>query len=389
MGHDPLPGSLHDAIRAMEESELVAEILGEQVFENFLRNKRDEWHDVPPEREPVRAAAATSASSSGQAMSLTRRLHRAAGLRGPGPGQAVPGVPGIRGPRRGGAGGGLRRRRRPRPGRCCRWCGSLERAPQRLDLVGDRGRSPAAVPAAGRLRGAGRLPDPPPGAGCPCWNGRARRAGPRPRRRAARGDARRRRRRRNGRPPPWPPSAARTPTAAARRLPRPAGGPGPARPVLRGPAALHAAWSAANSRTSPRRPRSRPRWPWPALEAAERFGAEAVAAVRLAVIGMGKCGAGELNYISDVDVIYVHESDGLEEDSACRIAAALATGIARALATHAAGAGPVGGGREPAPRGQGRGARRGRWSPTSPTTGAGPRAGSSRPCSRPAASPAT
>jgi glutamine synthetase len=29
----------------MEESELVADILGEQVFENFLRNKRAEWHD--------------------------------------------------------------------------------------------------------------------------------------------------------------------------------------------------------------------------------------------------------------------------------------------------------------------------------------------------------
>ena len=27
----------------MEESELVAEILGEQVFTSFLRNKRDEW----------------------------------------------------------------------------------------------------------------------------------------------------------------------------------------------------------------------------------------------------------------------------------------------------------------------------------------------------------
>lgn len=51
-GHKPLPGSLHDAIRAMEESELVAEILGEQVFQSFLRNKQDEWdeyrHDVSP-----------------------------------------------------------------------------------------------------------------------------------------------------------------------------------------------------------------------------------------------------------------------------------------------------------------------------------------------------
>ena len=45
MGHAPLPASLHDAIRAMEESELVAQILGEQVFEHFLRNKRAEWQD--------------------------------------------------------------------------------------------------------------------------------------------------------------------------------------------------------------------------------------------------------------------------------------------------------------------------------------------------------
>ncbi|GAB3661264.1 type I glutamate--ammonia ligase [Zhihengliuella somnathii] len=43
LGHNPLPGSLHDAIRVMEESELVAGILGEQVFDSFLRNKRDEW----------------------------------------------------------------------------------------------------------------------------------------------------------------------------------------------------------------------------------------------------------------------------------------------------------------------------------------------------------
>ncbi|MDJ0318148.1 MULTISPECIES: bifunctional [glutamine synthetase] adenylyltransferase/[glutamine synthetase]-adenylyl-L-tyrosine phosphorylase [Arthrobacter] len=35
------------------------------------------------------------------------------------------------------------------------------------------------------------------------------------------------------------------------------------------------------------------------------FGAQKVAALRFAVIGMGKCGARELNYISDVDVMYV------------------------------------------------------------------------------------
>jgi glutamine synthetase len=45
MGHDPLPSSLHDAVRQMEDSELMPEILGEQVYEQFLRNKREEWQD--------------------------------------------------------------------------------------------------------------------------------------------------------------------------------------------------------------------------------------------------------------------------------------------------------------------------------------------------------
>ncbi|MBM7768861.1 MULTISPECIES: type I glutamate--ammonia ligase [Glutamicibacter] len=44
-GHVPLPGSLHDALRAMEESELMAEVLGEQVFNSFLSNKRTEWEE--------------------------------------------------------------------------------------------------------------------------------------------------------------------------------------------------------------------------------------------------------------------------------------------------------------------------------------------------------
>jgi glutamine synthetase len=42
-GIRPLPGSLHDAIVAMEHSELMAETLGEHVFEWFIRNKRAEW----------------------------------------------------------------------------------------------------------------------------------------------------------------------------------------------------------------------------------------------------------------------------------------------------------------------------------------------------------
>jgi glutamine synthetase len=45
LGIEPLPQNLSDAINVMEGSELVAETLGEQVFEFFLRNKRDEWQE--------------------------------------------------------------------------------------------------------------------------------------------------------------------------------------------------------------------------------------------------------------------------------------------------------------------------------------------------------
>jgi len=45
LGIDPLPASLADAIAVMERSELVAETLGEHVFDFFLRNKRSEWQD--------------------------------------------------------------------------------------------------------------------------------------------------------------------------------------------------------------------------------------------------------------------------------------------------------------------------------------------------------
>src|SRR5690606_1717506 len=44
-GIDTLPQSLADALDAMERSELVAEALGEHVFEWFIRNKRNEWMD--------------------------------------------------------------------------------------------------------------------------------------------------------------------------------------------------------------------------------------------------------------------------------------------------------------------------------------------------------
>jgi glutamine synthetase len=44
-GLDALPPSLADAIDLMEPSELVAEALGEHVFEWFIKNKRREWMD--------------------------------------------------------------------------------------------------------------------------------------------------------------------------------------------------------------------------------------------------------------------------------------------------------------------------------------------------------
>jgi glutamine synthetase len=45
MGYVDLPHNLSEALRAMEASELVAETLGEGVFDFFLRNKRAEWAD--------------------------------------------------------------------------------------------------------------------------------------------------------------------------------------------------------------------------------------------------------------------------------------------------------------------------------------------------------
>ncbi|WP_181874360.1 type I glutamate--ammonia ligase [Marinitenerispora sediminis] len=45
LGISPLPQSLDEAIRAMENSELVADTLGEHVFDFFLRNKKAEWQE--------------------------------------------------------------------------------------------------------------------------------------------------------------------------------------------------------------------------------------------------------------------------------------------------------------------------------------------------------
>jgi len=59
--------------------------------------------------------------------------------------------------------------------------------------------------------------------------------------------------------------------------------------------------------------------------------------VELAVIGMGKCGARELNYISDVDVIFVHRAaEDIDSAAARNTAVAMASGISKVIN----GAGP-------------------------------------------------
>ncbi len=58
---------------------------------------------------------------------------------------------------------------------------------------------------------------------------------------------------------------------------------------------------------------------------------------RLAVIGMGKTGGGELNYVSDVDVIFVAEpAPGVDEERALRVGAALAVGMMKACSASTA-----------------------------------------------------
>jgi glutamate-ammonia-ligase adenylyltransferase len=58
---------------------------------------------------------------------------------------------------------------------------------------------------------------------------------------------------------------------------------------------------------------------------------------RLSVIGMGKTGGRELNYVSDVDVIFVAEPvDGADEATALAAATALATHLMRACSTSTA-----------------------------------------------------
>jgi glutamine synthetase len=45
LGIEPLPKTLYEAIGIAERSELLADTLGEHVFDFFLRNKHAEWED--------------------------------------------------------------------------------------------------------------------------------------------------------------------------------------------------------------------------------------------------------------------------------------------------------------------------------------------------------
>ena len=106
------------------------------------------------------------------------------------------------------------------------------------------------------------------------------------------------------------------------------------------------------------------------------------APARLAVIAMGKCGGHELNYASDVDVIFVAgPGEGRERgrDGVAAHGHALAAGLVR-VCSQSTPEGAL----FPVHRTSGRKAGTGRWCAlwpvTGPTTTAGPRPGNSRPC---------
>ncbi|HWH26961.1 MAG TPA: glutamine synthetase family protein [Pseudolysinimonas sp.] len=57
LGYDSLPASLDSALSLMEASDLVAETLGEQVFEFVLANKRREWEGYRDQVTPFELAS--------------------------------------------------------------------------------------------------------------------------------------------------------------------------------------------------------------------------------------------------------------------------------------------------------------------------------------------
>ena len=147
LGIEPLPKSLYDAIGIAENSELLAETLGEHVFDFFLRNKRSEWEDYrgPGLRARARPDAPGRMTMIGQPGRVVFSPQRARQLRDAAGHLARR----RRLPRRGG------RRSRSAPGDTGR---AISSACPRLTLLGYTRRlpDPAAAPP---LAGQGALRD--------------------------------------------------------------------------------------------------------------------------------------------------------------------------------------------------------------------------------------
>ncbi len=77
-----------------------------------------------------------------------------------------------------------------------------------------------------------------------------------------------------------------------------------------------------------------------ALAVARQRVGEAATSCRLAVVAMGKCGGHELNYVSDVDVVFVaepaHDPEGHDEQPALRAATQLASHLMKVCSDHTA-----------------------------------------------------
>ncbi|MDN4161809.1 bifunctional [glutamine synthetase] adenylyltransferase/[glutamine synthetase]-adenylyl-L-tyrosine phosphorylase [Nocardioides abyssi] len=72
-----------------------------------------------------------------------------------------------------------------------------------------------------------------------------------------------------------------------------------------------------------------------ALAVARQRVGEQASLARLAVVAMGKCGGHELNYVSDVDVVFVHEpAEGADDHAALRAATQLAGNMMQVCSDH-------------------------------------------------------
>ena len=111
---------------------------------------------------------------------------------------------------------------------------------------------------------------------------------------------------------------------------------------------------------------------------------------------LGKCGAQELNYVSDVDVLFVAEpaldDEGqplLSTDAAITAATRMAAELTRICSAHTKAGTIWEVDAAPAPRGQDPASSSAPWPATRSTTRSGRRPGSSRPCSRRGRAPVT